>query len=138
VCSWFDCLILVKMWFQCGFCVLHERTVVSTGFLAQVSLPCLGEISRGSPRSCCSICRLDEEFYCWARSDLAQARRDSLERDLTKSAAPLLEFSPRRDGARLSERTSLAWVGPVRLSETGGKLWYYYWMVHWCVIAYLI
>jgi len=51
VCSWFDCLILVKMCFPCGFCVVHERIVASTGFLAQVSLPHLGEISRGLART---------------------------------------------------------------------------------------
>jgi len=30
--------------------VLHERTVMSTGFRAQVSMSRLGEINRGSPR----------------------------------------------------------------------------------------
>jgi len=50
------------MWFQGGFYVLHERTVVSTVFLTQASLPRLGEISIGSLGTCCSNCRLDDEF----------------------------------------------------------------------------
>ncbi|QCD93716.1 hypothetical protein DEO72_LG5g1792 [Vigna unguiculata] len=48
-------------------------------------------------------------FACFlSLSDIIEARRDLPERDLAESAAPLLEFSPRRDGLRLSERTSLA------------------------------
>jgi len=120
VCSWFNCLILVKMWFRCGFCVLHERTMASTGFLTQASLPRLGEISRGSPRTCCSNCRLDDEFLFlseeWSRlseKGLAWARPCKVRCSPTR-------VSPRRDRARLSERTSLAWAGPVSLSETGG------------------
>jgi len=52
---WFD---IGKNVFRCGFCVVHERAVASTGFLAQTSLSRLGEISRGSPRTWCSIFRL--------------------------------------------------------------------------------
>jgi len=33
----------------CGW-LLHERTMVSIGFLAQASLPRLGKINRGLPR----------------------------------------------------------------------------------------
>jgi len=121
----------------CGWLSL-ERTVAGTGFLAQASLPRLGEISRGSPRTCCSISRLDERFLFlseeWSRlgeKGLAWARPRRVR------FSPFA-ISPRREGFRLSERTPLAWAGPISLSEIVGWVWYYCWMVHWCVIAYLI
>ena len=70
--------------------------MASTGFLAQASLPRLGEISRGSPRICCLNCRLDDEFLFFERGVV----------------------SPRREGTRLSE-TSQSLLPPCSSSRQG-------------------
>jgi len=42
-----------------------------------------------------------------SEGDLAEARRGSPEQEIAEAVVPLLEPSPRREGAHLSERISL-------------------------------
>jgi len=57
---------------------VHERTVMSVGFLAQASTSRLGETNRGSLWFFCTSCRLSDESLFWVRHSLAQARRARL------------------------------------------------------------
>jgi len=51
----------------CGYiCVAVARRNSGRHWFSRPS-----EFSRGSPRTCCSISRLDERFLFWARSGLA-------------------------------------------------------------------
>jgi len=71
VCSWYDCLILVKAWFLVLFMRFHEWTVVNTVFLARASVSRLGETNRGSPKLFCANCRSGNWSSFWARCNLA-------------------------------------------------------------------
>ncbi|QCE07078.1 hypothetical protein DEO72_LG9g2094 [Vigna unguiculata] len=55
--------------------------MVSTGFLAQASMTCLGEINRGSPKMLHANSRSGEPRYSLASEHLAQARGVSPKRD---------------------------------------------------------
>jgi len=41
---------MILRWFGGNIGLLHERTMMGTGFLAQASLSRLGEINKGSPK----------------------------------------------------------------------------------------
>ena len=99
----------------CGWLSL-KRTVAGTSFLAQASLPRLGEISRGSCRTYCSISRLHERFLFlseeWSRlgeKGLAWARPRRVR------FSPFA-ISPRREGCAdvwlpIWSKCFTTWVG---------------------------
>jgi len=110
-----------------------EWTMADTGFLAQASMPRLGETNRVSPKLFYANGRSGDLISFLARCNLAYARRGSLERDIAEPIVPLFEPSPRWEGSRLSEKVSLPWARHVSLSKNEGRFWCYCWMVHWCV-----
>ena len=61
---------------------VHERTVVSTGFLTQASIPRLGEINRGSPKLLHASGRSGDSRCCWELEPLAWARASRLSETL--------------------------------------------------------
>ena len=132
----------------CGWLSL-KGIMAGTGFLAQASLPRPGEISRGSPRTCCSISRLDERFLFlseeWSRlgeRGLAWARPRRVR------SFPFA-ISLGREGFRLSERTpslerallawARQWVGWGVIVEWCTNVWllvwskcFTLWVEGWC------
>jgi len=50
--------------------LLHERTVVGTGFLAQASMSRLSEIYKGSPKVFYVSSRWGDQLYFWASKHL--------------------------------------------------------------------
>jgi len=68
---------------------VHERTVVSTGFLAQASMSRLGEINRGSPKLLHASGRSGDPRPFWASECLTQARGVSPKRDPARSYCSL-------------------------------------------------
>ena len=82
--------------------------MANTDNLAQASLPRLGEMSRGSPKAFCVSCRSSDQN---SSRCLAWAKGISPKRDCAGATVLVVELSPRRRGARLSESHS-------RLSET--------------------
>ena len=50
--------------------LLHEKIVVSTGFLAQASVSRLGEINRGSPKPFYASCRSSDQ-PCFERVNVS-------------------------------------------------------------------
>jgi len=107
---------LMFAWLLCGW------TVAGTGFLAQASMPRLGETNRGSPKHFF----FSEVQSRWGEKGLAWVRHNRTH------CFPVM-LSPRREGFCLSERASLAWARPISLSEAAYRFWCYCWMVHWCV-----
>ncbi|QCD96363.1 hypothetical protein DEO72_LG6g1065 [Vigna unguiculata] len=75
--------------------LLHERTIVSTGFLTQASMPCLGEINRGSPRLFLESRRSGNQL-CFEQANVSLGRVESrLSGNARKSTVPEVELSPR-------------------------------------------
>jgi len=70
---------------------VHERTVVSTGFLVQASMSRLGEINRGSPKLLHASGRSGDPRLFWASECLAQARGVSSKRDPVQSYCSLFQ-----------------------------------------------
>jgi len=76
--------------------LLHERTMVSTGFLAQPSMPRLGEINRGSPRPFHVSFRSSVQ-HCFERANVSLRRGKSrLSEKELKAIVLNVELSPRR------------------------------------------
>ena len=71
---------IVELFGTC--CVLvHERTMVSTGFLAQASMSRLGEINRGSPKLLYARSCSGDPHCFWVSKRHAQAREVSPKQD---------------------------------------------------------
>jgi len=143
--DWMNC---VRIWVVGNACLnclgvcgwlLHERTVVSTGFLAQASLPLLGEINRGSPRLFHMSCRSGDQL-CFERESVSLKRGESrLSENAQKSLFLCVELSPRRRELAWA-RDLLAWARPFSLSEEAERecvlVWYF--LCSWMFGMYLI
>ena len=99
----------------CGW-LLHERTVVSTGFLAQASMSRLDEINRGSPKLLHASSHSGDPRSFWASEHHAQARGVSPKRDPAWGYCSPFS-SPRLGEGGSPKRESLAWARPFGLSE---------------------
>jgi len=77
-----------------GICCVfvHERTVVSTGFLAQASMSRLGEINRCSPKPLHASGRSGDPRLFWASKRLALARPFSLSEELGEAVWCLVVY----------------------------------------------
>jgi len=99
---------------------VHERIVVTTGFLVQASMSRLGEINRGSPKLLHTSGRSGDPCCSWASEHLAQARGVSPKQD--PAWGYYFSFpSPRLGEGGSPERESLAWARPFSLSEELGE-----------------
>jgi len=107
LCHYFTVLNIFSMWCEpvydnfepLAICwvVVHERTIVSTGFLAQASMSRLGEINRGSSKLLHASGRSGNPCPFWASERLAQTRGVLPKRDPAWATVPLFEPSPKRD-----------------------------------------
>jgi len=88
---------------------VHERKVVSTSFLAQASMSCLGEINRGSSKLLHASSRSGDPRSFWASERLAQARGVSPKRDHTWGYCSPFS-SPRLGEGGSPEQDSSAWA----------------------------
>jgi len=100
--------------------LLHERIVVSTSFLVQVSLSRLGESNRGSPRLFHASCRSGDQL-CFERESVSPRRGESrLSENAQKPLFLCVELSPRWRELAWA-RDPLAWARPFSLSEGLGE-----------------
>ena len=81
---------------------MHERTVVSIGFLAQVSMSRLGKINKARP-SCLTRAVAQVTHVALERASISPKLEGSRLSEIPREAiVPLFEPSPRRKRARLS------------------------------------
>jgi len=81
----YDC---IEPWWIC-WAFVHERTMVSTGFLAQASMARLREINRGSLKMFHASGRSGEPRCSWESDHLPQARGVSPKRVPVWATVPL-------------------------------------------------
>ena len=133
---WLDGMLLgvyemLLCWFGGIIGLLHERTVVGIGFLAQASMSRLGEINGSSPKLLYARSRSGDLRYF--ERVCASLRREGsrLSEIPLKFTIPLFEPSPRR--------RELAWARPFSLSEELGESSVMFdrflesWMVNTCL-----
>jgi len=80
--------------------------MASTDNLAQASLPHLGEMSGGSPRAFCASCRSGDQNLVLSEQMSRLGEGVSPKCDCVGDTVLLVELSPRRREARLSENPS--------------------------------
>jgi len=93
----------------CVIGLLHERIVLSTGFLAQASMSRLGEINKGSPKLLHVSSRSGDPRSFWASENLTQVRGVSPKRDSTWGYCSPFS-SPRLGEGGSPKRDPLAWA----------------------------